>query len=116
MIYPVDRAIHRLNNWGLEVNTKNEIFQNLPTEDHLFHKQLSRDVMVTVSVNRETPAILMKKPPFGEPINMQIFLFPQIIKMAADNVNKIFNTAAGHEETTLNFWRVIIIQTIARYL
>ena len=58
----------------------------------------------------------MTKPPYGEPINMQIFLFPQIIKMAADNVNKIFNTAAGHEETTLNFWRVTIIQTIAPYL
>ena len=74
-------------------------------------------VTVLVNENRETPAILMKKPPFGELINMQIFLFPQIIKMAADNVNKIFNTAAGHtKETTLNFWRVTIIQTIARYL
>ena len=94
---------------GLEVNTKNEICKNLPTEDHL---------TVLVNENRETSAILilMKKPPSGEPINMQIFLFPQIIKMAADNVNKIFNTAAGHEETTLNFWRVTIIQTIARYL
>lgn len=71
-------------------------------------------VTVLVNENRETPAILMKKPPFGEPINMQIFLFPQIIKMAADNVNKIFNTAVGHEETRWIFggWQLFKLSLV----
>lgn len=53
---------------GLAVETKNKI--KLLTEDHLLHRQLSRDVMVTVLVQQsnETAAILLKKPqpPVGE--------------------------------------------------